>query len=359
MKGALGLDEAEAPRLWAKLPVTITLPALDDAILANVIRRLQRAGATATATPHPFKAARCVVHRRAAADQVCPTCTQRRACALCLATSEPPLCPRCSGRSRFFTTFRRTRIAFLLAILVVVAFVTWNDNRRITSWKAPLTVTIVPVDVSGDPSVARWIATLDEGRYAPVATFFAREGKEHGLDLAEVVELELATPITEAPPQEPEDITDRLKIAGWSIRLRWWSWNAGRRHSIPSSAVRIYVLYEKDEGQIPRESLGIKQGRIGIVRTLAGEHESGWTNVTIAHELLHTLGATDKYQPNGEPVFPDGYAQPELVPVVPQRKAEIMAGQIPLGDDRLVQADSLGQCLVGRKTADEIGWTRR
>lgn len=358
-KLALGLDEADANRLWWKLPVTVTLPPLDDAHVAETIRRLQKAGATASATAHPFKAERCSLHRRAAADEVCPRCTERRACALCLATTEPPLCPSCSGRKRFFTRFRNVRVAILLGMLAVVAFVTWNDNRRVTSWKLPLTVTIVPVDATGDAAVARWVSSLDAARFTPVADFFAREAKRHDIALSPVVKLALAKPIAEVPPQEPDDLTNRLQIAAWSLKLRWWSWSQGRTHAFPKSTVNVFVVYEVDHGQIPEESLGIKQGRIGIVRTLPGEEESGWTNVTVAHELLHTLGATDKYKPSGMPVHPDGYADPARIPLVPQVFAEIMAGQIPLAKDgSFVQAKSLDRCLVGTKTALEIGWKR-
>lgn len=358
-KLALLLDERDAARLWAKLPVTLTLPPLEDALLADVIRRLQKGGAVASATEHRFKAERCDVHRRAAADEVCPRCTERRACAICLVTNEPPLCGRCSGRKRFFTTFRNVRVAILLGVFAVVAFVTWNDNRRITSWTRPLAVTIVPVDTTSDPGVAAWISTLDVARFRGVEEFFAREANRYGISSKRVVTLALAKPTKEIPPTEPDDLTNRLQIAAWSLKLRWWSWNQARTHSFPRSVVTIYVLYEKDEGQIPEESLGIKQGRIGIVRTLAGERESGWTTVTVAHELLHTVGATDKYQADGQPVFPDGYAEPTRMPQVPQLYAEIMAGQIPL--DRaggFVQARSLDKCVIGRKTAEEIGWKR-
>lgn len=360
-KLALGLDERDARRLWAKLPVTLTLPALDDTLLAEAVRRLEKAGAKVGVTPHAFAATRCTVHRRAAADGVCPRCKERRACALCLVTTEPPLCPRCSGRSRFFTTFRNVRIAILLLVLFVVAFVTWNDNRRVTSWQRPLTVTVVPVDASGDKNVALWIAKLDASRYQPVADFLATEAARHGVALSPTAaEIRMAKPILEVPPEEPEDLTNRLQIAAWSLKLRWWSWRASRRHAFPSSTVKVYVLYEKDHGQVPEESLGIKQGRIGIVRTLAGEGESSWTNVIVAHELLHTLGAKDKYHPNGQPMFPEGYADPKLLPLVPQRFAEIMAGQIPLEQDgAFVQARSLNTCIVGATTAAEIGWKKR
>ena len=34
-------------------------------------------------------------------------------------------------------------------------------------------------------------------------------------------------------------------------------------------------------------------------------------NVIVAHEILHTFGATDKYDPaTTQPRYPDGYAEP-------------------------------------------------
>ena len=54
----------------------------------------------------------------------------------------------------------------------------------------------------------------------------------------------------------------------------------------------------------------------------------GSNNVVIAHEILHTLGASDKYDPaTRAPLFPIGYAEPEREPRFPQEFAEIMAGR--------------------------------
>ncbi len=53
---------------------------------------------------------------------------------------------------------------------------------------------------------------------------------------------------------------------------------------------------------------------------------------------------------------PDGYADPQRTPARPQAQAEIMAGMIPIDDDEMVLARDLGECVVGAKTAEEIGW---
>ena len=69
---------------------------------------------------------------------------------------------------------------------------------------------------------------------------------------------------------------------------------------------------------------------IGLVNAFAMDEMAGSNNVVITHELLHTLGATDKYDlATNMPRFPDGYAEPQRNPRLPQEVAEIMAGRIP------------------------------
>jgi len=80
-------------------------------------------------------------------------------------------------------------------------------------------------------------------------------------------------------------------------------------------------------------------------------------NVIIAHEVMHTVGASDKYDPkSGLPIYPAGYAEPKLQPRYPQSKAEIMGGRIPLSQKGAQIPRSLKQVVVGQQTAIEIGW---
>ena len=80
-----------------------------------------------------------------------------------------------------------------------------------------------------------------------------------------------------------------------------------------------------------------------------------WTYV-IAHELLHTLGASDKYAAGGWPVFPHGYAEPDLPQSMPRQQAEILGGRYVNAAGRLVMPASLAQCVIGSMTAHEINF---
>jgi hypothetical protein len=124
--------------------------------------------------------------------------------------------------------------------------------------------------------------------------------------------------------------------------------------------VRVFVLYH-DPDRVTRlsHSLGLQKGLIGVVNAFASEKQAAQNDVVIAHELLHTLGATDKYDPRtNQPVFPDGYADPQRQPALPQEYAEIMAGRVPVTADRAEMPDGLDAVLIGAKTAREINWVR-
>jgi hypothetical protein len=77
----------------------------------------------------------------------------------------------------------------------------------------------------------------------------------------------------------------------------------------------------------------------------------------IAHEILHTLGASDKYDmATQQPIFPDGYANPDRLPPYPQQSAEIMGSRIPQSKTESAMPPNLNYTVIGQKTANEIKW---
>ncbi|HWW31543.1 MAG TPA: hypothetical protein VNY80_16110 [Steroidobacteraceae bacterium] len=258
-----------------------------------------------------------------------------------------------------FGNFKNLRILILLLVLLVAALTTWQDRYRSTRWREPLYVAIYPIAADASPVTLAYVANLDIERFKPIDRFFMREAARYQLSAGEPVRTRLRTELRDRPPQRAA--TDGpFATALWSLRLRYWAWRVSGHVAEPED-IRMFVLYH-DPALTPAvpHSLGLTKGLIGVVYAFATLEMDGTNDVIIAHELLHTLGATDKYQPaNDAPRFPDGYGDPQQVPLYPQRNAELMAGRRMLSPDRWQQAESLDEVVIGRATALEIRWLSR
>ena len=150
-----------------------------------------------------------------------------------------------------------------------------------------------------------------------------------------------------------------IGVMVWSLKMRWWASNtAGAQDSIDPD-VRIFVrFHHPDHATLLENSVGLQKGMVGIVNAYASNTYRGSNNVIIAHEFLHTLGATDKYEPGlGQPIPPHGLAEPDRSPLYPQRYAEIMGGRIALSEFDAKIPSSLKKVLIGSMTASEINLT--
>ncbi len=248
------------------------------------------------------------------------------------------------------------RILALLLVLLTVALTTWRERYLSTRWHDPLYVAIYPIAADDSPITSSYVAALDGGYFQPIDRFFAREAERYRLDAGEPIRTRLRPPLRERPPRRADD-AGPLATALWSLRLRYWAWRVSGRAHEPED-VRIFVLYH-DPALTPTvpHSLGLTKGLIGVVYAFAAPEMRGENDVVIAHELLHTVGAADKYNPADDaPRFPEGFGDPEQVPLYPQPTAEIMAGRRMLAPGRWQQARSLDEAVIGPATALEIRW---
>lgn len=140
--------------------------------------------------------------------------------------------------------------------------------------------------------------------------------------------------------------------------MRWWAWLKDWKDDLVSADIQMFILYHSLNGN--KEigiSVGMRKGRYGLVKAYARESMNSSNLIVFTHEMLHVLGATDKYiLSNGEPIFPQGYAEPDKRPLFPQKRAEIMGGRIPISSFSSVMPASLGECKIGEQTAEEIGF---
>jgi hypothetical protein len=251
------------------------------------------------------------------------------------------------------------RISVLLLVLVVVGANAWLDRAITTSWDKTLWVGIFPMNGDGSAVAEEYVRGLKVEDFAAIETFFERETARHGLKIEKPIRIELYPSPSELPPALDPD-ANALQTMWWSLKMRWFASDAADVPGRAPSRIRVFVLYHDPETtQSVPHSLGLQKGLIGLVHAYAAPDMTGSNSIVIAHETLHTVGATDKYElDSGAPVYPGGYGEPDRDPRYPQRFAEVMAGQRAISDREHEMPTTLRQVLVGDETAAEIGWTQ-
>jgi hypothetical protein len=255
--------------------------------------------------------------------------------------------------------FRTVRIVLLVFLLLNVALGAYLTRARTTAWERPLRVMVFPINGDGGAATAKYIGALKRDTFQPIARFLQDEAQRYGRAQTSLVDFYLGPEVRAVPPRPPYG-GNVVQVMWWSLQMRFWAWNHADSPGQARPEVTMFVLYY-DPAKVQRvaHSLGLQKGLIGVVHAFASEEQAAQNNVILAHELLHTVGATDKYDPaSNQPAFPDGYADPAKDPRLPQEFAEIMAGRIPLSESEAEIPRGLQQVLIGGKTAKEINWLR-
>ena len=253
--------------------------------------------------------------------------------------------------------FKQVRITILLYILLVVALATWLTKMRSTDWDDSLWLGVYPINGDMSERSADYIGRLSPKTFRPLETFLQREAVRYGIALERPLRVEIGEQVEELPPAPPSD-ANPLKVIAWSLKLRYWAWRVQSSQPGPAPDIQIFVVYHDPERHpVLAHSLGLEKGLIGVVNGFASRRYTSRNNVVIAHELLHTLGASDKYDPaTSAPAFPYGYADPGKKPLYPQFATEIMGGRTPLSEELSEMPKGLKECVVGPLTAREINW---
>jgi hypothetical protein len=251
--------------------------------------------------------------------------------------------------------WRSIRIAVLLVALLAAASGAWFDRQRTSSWSETLWVGIYPVDADGREATGRYIGALTVDEFAPVEAFFRREARARNVGPDRPVRIELY-PRVDALPPRLEPGSGAVATLWWGLRMRWYTWRNTRG---TLASIRVFVLYhDPDVTPVVPHSLGLRKGLLGVVYAYADEALDDANDIVIAHEVMHTLGATDKYDPRSNlPVYPQGYGDRGREPRFPQQSAEIMAGRIAVSPAEARMPDSLDDVVVGPETAAEINWS--
>lgn len=251
---------------------------------------------------------------------------------------------------------RYVRYLVLLLILLAVALHSLFTHLKIVSWEEPLSVQIIPINGDGTKTTADYINALQAEHFEDISGFIQREAERYGMGDDPKIAIRLAEEIFSRPPKLSDD-RNILSNLYWTTAFRIWAnWSligAGQNADIDL----FIVFFDPAKYSHVGHSVGLEKGMIGLVNVYANNRYQAPNNVVIAHELLHVLGATDKYhRQNNFPIFPTGFAEPDKVPLYPQEKAEIMGGRIPLLPFKAVIPNSLDQVVIGEITALELHW---
>jgi hypothetical protein len=262
--------------------------------------------------------------------------------------------------SRPRTRWFYARVIVLLGILVVVIAYAAHDvlaRRARKAWDHTLSVAVIvirkgPVD---DESVEsfRHRGPLLEARLeselhrykpgAPKPFAFTVYGPVDGT--------------TGEPAVKGDGIVD---LASHAWDLRTWTRDVDSRAHVVSGAFdsRIYITVQPPRSEKHLiEGSSEQGGRVGVVTVDLDELTVDFAWSVVAHELFHTLDATEHYDDKGRAMVPDGLVEPDLVPLYPQRFVEIMTRGRPISQTVERTLDVIDELGVGKATAREVGWT--
>lgn len=252
---------------------------------------------------------------------------------------------------------KHLRTGLLLYILVFVALGQFLSSSRSTDWDKTLWVDVYLHNGSESTDVQSWIDNLKPDAYAAVEEFLSQQARAGELALEQPFRIRIAGQLDKAPPTIPEN-GNPVAVIVWSLRMRWLATRLRWGSDGPAPDIVLIAAYHEPAAGISLDrSTALRKGLIAVANVIGNRSARGSNQVVIAHELLHTLGASDKYDPTSTlPVYPDGYAEPERQPRHPQSLAELMAGRTPQSATEAVIPRSLEQVVIGPLTAGEIGW---
>lgn len=251
--------------------------------------------------------------------------------------------------------WKKIRIFILLLILLIVAVNAYRDQNQ--DWSKPIIVMLHPVNADGRAATQSYIQSLNLSELNGAQAYLQQMSAQYrGQPIA--IYFQLGRELKRLPPKVPPQATMLDNIL-WSLKFRFYAWKQHERAD-GSPSVTLYLnYYDPEKIKELKHSTALQKGRIGSVNLFASKKQAEQNKIVLVHELLHAFGASDKYDlTTGQPIYPLGYAYPKQQPLFPQVKAELMAGYIPVSEQKSKMPDSLKQTLINEMTAIEVGWKK-
>jgi hypothetical protein len=269
----------------------------------------------------------------------------------------PPQEPR---KPNWFFRVRVTLLLIVLGGVLAYAYVDRRQREARRSWERTLRVAVILVEQAPlEPSA---VAALGL-RVDPLEAQLEAEMRRYLPAGPKPFEIALLGPIVsnDAPPTPP-DGGELIEIAKYQWALRRWVSGIDETGKLPTRGFdsRVYLVARPPTDTQRKQVEGTSEagGRVGVVSVELDATMADLALFVATHELFHTLGATERYAPDGSVLIPDGLGDPRLEPLYPQRRAEVMARHRALSPTQSKPPTRLDELAVGAVTAREIGWLR-
>lgn len=361
------------PRLPGGPPAGAPVPRVllstpDESTARELARRMREQGAPVLLVEAPAgEDVLCEAHPAEAAGGICDGCGTA-VCLACLAEAGGrSLCPGCARARASSARFRRLRT--LTSVLVFVVFLQQVfaylqreaaaiDPERpvrvgVFQFVEPGAAQTAVVRALNDPDSPAALSRLGDWFDAERHRYTGRGGPWMDVHVRGPWVVDVSPPEL-AGPDDP----------WWTIAWKSWRY-PGYFHGlgldygvdVDDYGARVYVVYATGHDDLASHSRGSKKGRIAVSWVSTSEANPAYAQVTVAHELAHVLGAQDSFQEGSYLArWPEGFVEPAIEGRYPQRYAELMAVDIPLGPDTEGEVRSLDQVRVGYRSAADIGW---
>ncbi len=335
--------------------------------------RLRAAGAAVVVVEEEIaEGVFCEEHTARLVTGICERCDTAICDACRLASGGAGLCRvhRTAARQRArWTRIRQGFVVVLFLLFLHQVLLVVQQDRQAVHSGGPVRVLLVQFAPPGteDHPLIRTLNRRDrlgEGTaLADIQTWYDAEHARYTGRRGPYLDLTIDGPHFQLvrPPElaGPDDGPLRIAWRALAYKRYWLSLARSVGVDPAAYAARLFVVYEAEAGDVASHSRGSAKGRLGIAHIALDEPNPAYAVITVAHELGHVLGADDRYDPNTFLAkYPEGYVEPFVEPLYPQRYGEIMAVDIPLGRDAEAEPRSLAQERVGYRTAAELGWIR-
>lgn len=358
----LAFSQSDAQTILTKLP-SIIFQSEDKNKIDSIANELKELGAEIQVNSPTTKF--CPQHIEQAITTSCIKCSAA-ICNRCQQENKS-LCINCflkQSNKRRWTRYRQmAAFGILLVVLVVSARIYYTDNKKL-DWDRTYNVALVEVVYRSEEDKTRALSISGRDLLQhSLEKWFESEAKRVYNSNIKPFRFKLLGPVfsQELAPELP--LTDAnlwTKYKQTSAFINYFNNQLLETGANPNDYdVKLYLyIYpaDKREDYEKQHSVGTTRGRFGVVFLPVGKQSTGRTLCLIAHEVLHTVGASDKYDENHFTLFPDGYFDPTKR--YPQEFAEIMSLAFPLAPGKEKDAETLSLSRIGEKTAIEIGWKK-